>query len=178
MKLANSADNYGLISKLFHWIMAALIIATYILGKNLENNFEYYYEILMIHNTLGLSILVLAIFRLSWKFINIRPKPILKNKILIYVAKTNYFLFYSIFFLQPISGYILTNLQGDTVMFLNFELINLLDHNSDLRSLFKSFHEYSSNVLLVLFFIHSGAALMHHFVLKDRTLKRMTFGSD
>jgi len=44
--------------------------------------------------------------------------------------------------------------------------------------LFKSFHEYSSNVLLVLFFIHSGAALMHHFVLKDRTLKRMTFGSD
>ena len=86
--------------------------------------------------------------------------------------------FYSIFFLQPISGYILTNLQGDTVMFLNFELINLLDHNSDLRYLFKSFHEYSSNVLLVLFFIHSGAALMHHFVLKDRTLKRMTFGSD
>ena len=86
MKLANSADNYGLISKLFHWIMAALIIATYILGKNLENNFEYYYEILMIHNTLGLSILVLAIFRLSWKFINIRPKPILKNKILIYVC--------------------------------------------------------------------------------------------
>ena len=54
MKLANSADNYGLISKLFHWIMAALIIATYLLGKNLENNFEYYYEILMIHNTLGL----------------------------------------------------------------------------------------------------------------------------
>ena len=54
MKLANSADNYGLISKLFHWIMAALIIATYILGKNLENNFEYYYEILMIHNTLCL----------------------------------------------------------------------------------------------------------------------------
>ena len=53
MKLANSADNYGLISKLFHWIMAALIIATYLLGKNLENNFEYYYEILMIHNTLG-----------------------------------------------------------------------------------------------------------------------------
>ena len=83
MRLANSADNYGLISKLFHWIMAALIIATYLLGKNLENNFEYYYEILMIHNTLGLSILVLAIFRLSWKFINIRPKPILKNKILI-----------------------------------------------------------------------------------------------
>ena len=178
MKLSNSADNYGLISKLFLWIMAALIIATYLLGKNLENNFEYYYEILMIHNTLGLSILVLAIFRLSWKFINIRPKPILRNKILIYVAKTNYFLFYSIFFLQPISGYILTNLQGDTVMFLNFELINLLDHNSDLRYLFKSFHEYSSNVLLVLFFIHSGAALMHHFVFKDRTLKRMTFDSD
>ena len=102
MKLVNSADDYGLISKLFHWVMAALMIATYVLGISLENNYEYYYEILMFHNTLGLLILFLAIFRLSWKFINIRPKPILKNKILIYVAKTNYFLFYSIFFLIQI----------------------------------------------------------------------------
>ena len=178
MKLVNSADDYGLISKLFHWVMAALMIATYVLGISLENNYEYYYEILMFHNTLGLLILFLAIFRLSWKFINIRPKPILKNKILINVAKTNYFLFYSIFFLQPISGYLLTNLQGDAVMFLNFELVEILSHNSDLMYIFKIFHEYSSNVLLVLFFIHTGAALMHHFVFRDRTLKRMTFSGN
>ena len=73
MRLANTADEYGLISKLFHWTMALLMIATYLLGKNLENNFQYYYEILIIHNTLGLLILLLAIFRLSWKWINIRP---------------------------------------------------------------------------------------------------------
>ena len=60
-------------------------------------------------------------------------------------------------------------------MFLNFELVEILSHNSDLRYIFKIFHEYSSNVFLVLFFIHTGAALMHHFVLRDRTLKRMTF---
>ena len=71
MRLANTADEYGLISKLFHWSMALLMIAVYFLGKNLENNYQYYYEILIIHNTLGLLILLLAIFRLSWKWINI-----------------------------------------------------------------------------------------------------------
>ena len=93
MRLANTADEYGLISKLFHWTMALLMIATYLLGKNLENNFQYYYEILIIHNTLGLLILLLAIFRLSWKWINIRPKPLVNNKILVYAAKTTYFFF-------------------------------------------------------------------------------------
>ena len=39
MKLVNSADDYGLISKLFHWVMAALMIATYVLGISLENNY-------------------------------------------------------------------------------------------------------------------------------------------
>ena len=80
MRLANTADEYGLISKLFHWSMALLMIAVYFLGKNLENNYQYYYEILIIHNTLGLLILLLAIFRLSWKWINIRPSRKIANK--------------------------------------------------------------------------------------------------
>ncbi len=175
MRLANNADEYGLVSKLFHWSMALLMIAVYLLGKNLENNYQYYYEILIIHNTLGLLILLLAIFRLSWKWINIRPKLLVSNKILVYAAKTTYFLFYFIFFLQPISGYLVTNLQGDTVIFFNIELASIIDVDSDLRFIFKQIHEYTSNVVLLLFFIHSGAALMHHFILKDRTLKRMMF---
>ena len=119
MRLANTADEYGLISKLFHWSMALLMIAVYFLGKNLENNYQYYYEILIIHNTLGLLILLLAIFRLSWKWINIRPKLLVSNKILVYAAKTTYFLFYFIFFFHPFSGYLVTNIHGDPVIFFN-----------------------------------------------------------
>ena len=92
-----------------------------------------------------------------------------------YSSKTTYFLFYFIFFLQPISGYLVTNLQGDTVIFFNIELASIIDVDSDLRFIFRLIHEYTSNVVLVLFFIHSGAALMHHFILKDLTLKRMMF---
>ena len=87
----------------------------------------------------------------------------------------SYFLFYLIFFLQPISGYLVTNLQGDTVMFFNIELTSIIGVDRDLRFIFRQMHEYTSNVVLVLFFIHSGAALMHHFIFKDHTLKRMMF---
>ena len=150
MRLANTADEYGLISKLFHWSMALLMIAVYFLGKNLENNYQYYYEILIVHNTLGLLILLLAIFRLSWKWINIRPKLLVSNKILVYAAKTTYFLFYFIFFLQPISGYLVTNLQGDTVIFFNIELASIIDVDSDLRFIFRLIHESVSYTHLTL----------------------------
>ena len=34
-------------------------------------------------------------------------------------------------------------------------------------------HEFLANTLLVLAVLHTGAALFHHWVLRDRTLLRM-----
>ena len=82
MKILNSENRYGLISIIFHWSMALIIIVTFILGLNLKHNYQYYYEVLMLHNSLGITILILAIFRVAWKFINIKPSPLPNKKIL------------------------------------------------------------------------------------------------
>jgi len=39
MPILNNNQKYGLISILFHWSMAIIILITFLLGKNLQDNF-------------------------------------------------------------------------------------------------------------------------------------------
>jgi cytochrome b561 len=39
MPILNKNHTYGLVSKLFHWLMAIILIVTFVLGLNLEHNF-------------------------------------------------------------------------------------------------------------------------------------------
>ncbi len=175
VKIFNSKERYGLISIIFHWSMALIIIATFILGLNLKHNYQYYYEVLMIHNSLGITILLLAIFRVAWKFMNIKPSPLQNKKILMKVATTTHILFYILFFILPISGYFLTNLQGDVVVFFGINLPEILESNRDFKYYNHLIHDWLGNLLLVLFSLHVLGALFHHIVIKDNTLRRITF---
>jgi len=45
-----------------------------------------------------------------------------------------------------------------------------------LRRELREFHEWIGWAIIVLALLHAGAALYHHYVLKDRVLKRMLPG--
>ena len=100
------------------------MLITFLLGKNLQDNFENYYEILAFHNSFGILIFILAIFRITWRFINIKPDA-LPNKIIFEISIFISYNFIS-FFVMPLTGYLLTNLQGDMVSFFGTSLPNIL----------------------------------------------------
>ena len=175
MNILNSEERYGLISIIFHWLMALIIIATFILGLNLKHNFQYYYEVLALHNSLGITIFLLAIFRVAWRFFNIKPNQLPNKVILMKLATLTHIFFYIIFFTLPITGYILTNLQGDIVLFYGYGLPEVLEQNRGLKNYVHTIHDYVGNVLLILFSLHVLGALYHHLIKKDNTLRRITF---
>ena len=78
MKLRNNLTEYGLISKTFHWISAAVLIIQIPLGFYLVDlDFgERRITIENIHVTLGLGIFYLTLLRLLYKIFN--PTPPLK----------------------------------------------------------------------------------------------------
>ena len=175
MGILNTAQSYGFISVLFHWLMAIILLATYLLGLNLEDNFQNYDAVLMLHNSLGILIFLLAIFRICWRWINIRPEPLSSKKILIKLATFIHILFYVIFFVMPLSGYLLTNLQGDVVSFFGTQLPEILERNRDMKRVAHSIHDLLGNIILVMLALHVVGALYHHYWLKDNTLKRIYF---
>ena len=79
----NNSFKYGLVSKMFHWYMAILLLVILLIGnlsEHLSGNF-YNYSML-IHNSLGVSIFVFVFLRLAWRWSNKIPEKIIINKFL------------------------------------------------------------------------------------------------
>ena len=97
MVLKNNLTEYGIISKAFHWLSAAVLIIQIPLGfylVDLEFG-ENRITVESIHVTLGLSIFYLTLFRLIYKTFN--PTPVLKNSIFPgqkIIAKLNHIFLY------------------------------------------------------------------------------------
>ena len=75
---------------------------------------------------------------------------------------------------MPLTGYLLTNLQGDMVSFFGTSLPNILERNSELKYYIHDIHFYLGNILLLILGLHILGALYHHIILKDNTLRRIT----
>ena len=107
MKLLNTITEYGFISKIFHWLSAAVLVIQIPLGFYLvDMDFsERRLTIESIHVTLGLSIFYLTLFRLIYKTFN--PTPALQNSIFIgqkIIAKLNHIFLYVVILTITISG--------------------------------------------------------------------------
>ena len=75
---------------------------------------------------------------------------------------------------QPLSGWVMASAGGAPVgLFGWFDFPALSGENHDLHETLEDVHEFLFNALLVVAAIHVVAALYHHFVLRDATLRRM-----
>ena len=81
MKLTNTLTEYGTISKIFHWLSAAVLVIQIPLGMYLvDMDFsEKRLTIENIHVAVGITIFYLTILRLIYKTFN--PTPKLNNSV-------------------------------------------------------------------------------------------------
>src|SRR5947209_1518361 len=104
--LKNTENSYGLISRIFHWVMSILIIVMLCVGfimVNIEPN-EQKWQIYNAHKATGLVILLLIFLRTIWAILNIKvqvPLDILEWQRK--SANLNHKLFYYLMFIMPLS---------------------------------------------------------------------------
>ena len=175
MAILNTKTTYGFISKFFHWIMAIMIIVTWLLGKFNDDVGDLKRAFIITHYTLGITIFLMVGFRLMWRWLNIKPDHLLENKILNKISSVVFTLFYSLMFIIPLSGYVLMNLRGRNPVYFGYEIPALLSKNDAWKGFAKETHEILGMILLILFVLHVVAALYHHYIRKDQTLTRMSF---
>ncbi len=181
MQLTNNAQAWGIISRLFHWITAVLIIWAFYLGwtmTELEVSPEMFARY-NFHKSLGLTVLALAILRLVWRLANNNPLlPEGMTGIEKTLAHITHWGLYAIILIMPFSGWLLTSAGGVPVNYFGLGSVPLLmDKNDGLAEIFERVHETLSNLLIVLFVLHVLGALKHHFINKDDTLRRMIMPS-
>ena len=174
MHVKNTLTEYGLISKLLHWISAILLFIQIPLGFYLVD-LDFGPERLTvedIHVTVGLSVFYLVILRLVYKIFN--PTPELEPSVFKgqkFLAKLNHVMLYVTILLITISGILKKLFNGETLTII-FKKIKIQD-NFELGELFYDIHVISNYVLIVLVIIHILAVITHKLFFNDNLLKRM-----
>ena len=176
--LVNTAERYGWITIVIHWIMAIALIAMYFLGDymvDLEYYDKWYHRAPEIHKEIGVVLGIAMILRLLWNSIQSKPMPLDLTKPRInFMAKLAHYALYALVFFLVISGYLISTAKGQGIdVFGWFELPALLPDNEGRGDLAGDIHEVIGTVFMLIVLLHAGASLVHHFVFKDRTLKRI-----
>jgi cytochrome b561 len=129
----------------------------------------------MYHKSTGTLVLGLAVLRLVWKFINIKP-ALPENLIPLhrFLAEASVPVLYLMMFIMPLSGFIMSDAFGKPVNFLNlYQFPSFIGPNKTIATTAAMVHYIAAFIFCGLILIHFLAALFHHFILKDTVLKRM-----
>ena len=174
MHVKNTLTEYGLISKLLHWISAILLFIQIPLGFYLVD-LDFGPERLSIediHVRVGLSIFYLVILRLLYKIFN--PTPELEPSVFKgqkFLAKLNHIMLYVTILSITISGIFKKLFNGETLIII-FKKVRIQD-NFELGELFYDIHVYSNYLLIALIAIHLMAVVIHKLFFNDNLLKKI-----
>ena len=167
---------YNKLAKILHWLSAMIVIGLFSAGfwmVDLTYYSEWYQTAPHWHKSTGLCLFIITSIRLIWKFISVSP-PIEGSTFEKKAALSAHHLIYLLLFVLFISGYLISTADGRGIEIFNwFELPGLgsfIENQEDLAGLV---HEYTAYCLIALSSLHALAALKHHFISKDNTLRKM-----
>lgn len=178
MQLRNSSSRYGLVSIVMHWGVALAVFGLFALGlwmMGLDYYSTWRKEAPELHKSIGLVLLAVMLARVAWRFIS-PPPPALPNhgKLTRLASKAGHSLLYFGLFAVMIAGYLISTADGVGIpVFGLFEVPALVSNLPDQADIAGEIHFYLAWGLVIFAGLHGLAALKHHFIDRDATLKRM-----
>ncbi|MDA0788619.1 MAG: cytochrome b [Proteobacteria bacterium] len=177
MSLKNTESRYGLVSMGLHWLMLVLLIAVYAcieLRELYPKGSDPREALKTWHFMLGLGVFTLVWIRLAAFLAQVTPAispaaPVWQMRL----SKVLHAALYLLMIGMPIGGWLILSAEGDPIPYFGLELPPLIGPDEDLAHTIEEIHETGGKVGYVLIGIHALAALFHHYIMKDNTLRRM-----
>ncbi len=178
MLLKNTSTRFGHISILLHWFVALAVYGMFALGLwmvTLSYYDTWYHRAPSLHKSLGVCIFIVMVIRLLWRFISPPPKPLANYSQLTRIsAKLAHFTLYFVLFGILASGYLISTAEGDPIQVFGwFDVPAILTGQGVQADTAGVIHLYLAWIAVVFSLLHGLAALKHHFIDRDSTLKRM-----
>jgi cytochrome b561 len=168
---------YGVPAQFFHWVIAALIVIQFVLGRMQEHLPVGVRKlgILARHKSVGMTILMLAILRLAWRLWHPAPPlPSTMRPLERWAARASHVSFYVLLFAMPLTGWMMSSAKNYSVSWFGlFTWPNLIGKNEAAFNFLRSTHDVLSGLLFTIAALHILAALKHHFWDRDDVLVRM-----
>jgi len=135
--------------------------------------------LILTHKEIGSVVLALVATRLAWRELNRLPRlvetvPEWQKVAAIFV----HLCFYALMIALPITGWVMSSAAGIPVSILGlFTLPDFVPHDEALFGWLRQIHDWLGYSMAALICVHAGAALRHHFLLRDDTLRKMLWSS-
>ncbi|NIE80112.1 cytochrome b [Asaia sp. As-1742] len=169
---------FSLTSRLLHWLMAVLILIMIFIGLFMASGVgPHYHSLVSFHRPLGIAILLLAVLRLLNRWLN--PPPALPAdlpNLMALMAKASHWALYTLMIGLPLVGWAMLSAGGYPIPLLghSFLLPPILPHDAALWGWLRLAHTILAFCLFGLILAHSGAALFHFLIRRDRVFQSMT----
>jgi cytochrome b561 len=161
-----------------HWVIAILVVTNVTLASMSEDLPRAAKAAYMNpHKAIGVSILMLSLFRLFWR-LGHKP-PAMPDAITGWQAKLGkivHALFYFLILAVPLSGWVMSSMhpQAPPVSFFGlFDITLPFGKNESVAGVGHEAHEILTKPLVILIFLHVIAALKHQFADRVPFIQRM-----
>lgn len=177
MRWKNSTAGFGIISIALHWLVVVLVVAAYCAME-----FKSVYPkgspgreaMAQWHYMLGLSVFALVWLRLIFRWAGatpvIEPAP---PKWQATLATAAHWALYVLLVALPLVGWAAASAKGVEISLFAVQIPPLLGTDKALSKTLKDIHEAGATIGYFLIGLHAAAALFHHYILRDNTLRMM-----
>jgi cytochrome b561 len=169
--------SYTRVSIILHWLMLLLFIGVYASIESrvlFERGSAVREGVKTLHFMLGLTIFTLVWLRLAarlrWPAPPISPRP---PRWQTGASHAVHGLLYLLMIGMPLGGWLILSGEGETIPFWGLQLPPLTGPDKALAKQIEEIHETIGKIGYGLIGLHATAALAHHYLWKDNTLRRM-----
>jgi cytochrome b561 len=172
------ATRYTSVAIWLHWIMFLLIVAAFAtieLRELFPKGSDPRETLKALHFMLGLSVLLLVALRLYTRLTNTGPpiEPALPGWQNL-AATAVHFSLYAWMVAMPILGWLILSGEAKPIPFFGLELPPLIGPDKDFAHTMEEVHEVLGTAGYWIIGLHALAGLVHHYVIHDNTMTRMS----
>ena len=177
MNFRNTNRAWGAVSKTFHWVIVLLIITQWVIAERADDlpNGLAKLQTLALHKSIGMTVFMLAVLRLVWRWMN--PVPSLDAVTRGWerrLAGLSHVALYVLIFAMPVSGLLMSSAHAYSVSWFHvFQWPDLVQPDHELAERLEWLHKRLFLVLVGVAVLHVLGALKHHVIDRNEVLKRM-----
>lgn len=177
-----SPTRYDRLTISLHWLTALLVIGLFASAQvwaQLAKGTPLRKELQALHISCGIALTVIVIGRLFWRVSRGRRLAAIRPGVLHSSAKIAHLALYLLLISQIVLGFLFRWAQAEPFNFFGlFDVPTLISLDKSLAPVLGGLHEQVAWVIVILAGLHAVMALVHHYSLRDNTLRRMLPGRD
>jgi cytochrome b561 len=184
MNAKPKAARYSRATAMFHWIgvvlMALVVLSAELRHFGVRAELISMRSAMVVHIGSAMAILFLVIPRVIARVMGPSVRPLQTDSpVAAWTAHAVHIGLYVFLVTECLIGWAIVNAKGMRIPmpFLGFEFPSLLSPHARLVDMTTTAHMALGFLLYALLMLHIGAALWHHFVLRDGILRRMRLTS-